>query len=229
LFDWFLEEYEEQKKLTKAKFHWYERVSMGLLLFSYIALVFSVFSTSTSLWFPLAYAVALLLFLLLILLRVKVDKRLKKDKILNYKEKNIDLIEDLMKKDRYKLYSEVGVNYLIQCCQAKVEENFIQHLLSSAAKFFTIAILPVVIFIISRIIELWLVHGMSNYHDVSGYTETIFNMFIGFLMLGIIIVIIREVLLQMDIGIAKYKALQKDLEYIKTQICHEDGIKTKSS
>ena len=218
MFSWFLEEYEEQKKLTKAKFHWYEKVSMGLLLLSYIALVFSVFSTSTSLGFPLAYAAALLLFLLLILLRIKGDKRPTEDKVLNYKDKNIELIKGLMKKDRYKLYSEVGVHYLIQCCQAKVEGNLIQRLLSSAARFFTIAILPVCIFIINRTIELWLVYGMLDYHNVAGYTETIFNMFIVFLVLGVMIVFIREALLQMDIGVAKYKALQKDLEYIKTQI-----------
>jgi len=112
-----------------------------------------------------------------------------------------------MKRGGFGLHSELGVDFLIKCCEDELKNNVFFSLSKDVKNFLIVFIFPITAFFLGRASDEW-----SAEVVVEITATTIVLLFICFFIYLVIKIPIQEV-----IG-SKHKALLKDLQYIKTLI-----------
>jgi|GEM_PF-1343006 len=213
MFEHFFNDYKDSINSFQRKLTWYE----VLMIVSFIVFLF-IFIISVSVVFNyIVIAISFSMFLTSILIIYIYGKVLYKKhrKYLaeNHKNNKVGTLTDILDSKQYSLYSEKGIDWLIQCCQKKLNKNTGLDLISSAKSFSIIAIYPIIRLLIDIIIR---------DSDISVAFINLF-MIVTMLTLGFIFwLAVKPAFLDMifpDKG--KYESLCEDLEYIKTQIEQE--------
>ena len=209
MFFYFFEEYKEKiYKGSRRELKWYE-----IILLSAIIIVTLLFLLAFTLKWGTTVTTVLfsVLLLLVAFVWIHTNRDLKKNResLLNgYKGKHIEpLCQQLI---GYNIYTDNGIEWLIDCCKEQRQRNRDFTLLSTIKIFFMSVIYPLIT------LALGLVLKDSAADDITSFIAVLIVIFI---VGGGTILCLQPIALFMlfpDKNIVDY--LEEDLKYIKTQI-----------
>lgn len=211
MFYYFFDEYKEKiYKGSRRKLVWYEILMIVVLMLSSICnCIIAIMQLKLMLiYIPLAIMVVDIIFM-----SIYVNKRQKKERdyLLNeYKKNHINALENLLKKQQYNLYSVESIDWVIDCCRNKSEQNEGLISINKMKKFFTSTIYPIYTLCLGLILK-----NIST-EDAIIFTIDTSMIVIAVLIFGIMIKPIIIFLIYPEKSIIEY--LQSELTYIKTQI-----------
>ncbi|MCL2694865.1 MAG: hypothetical protein FWE69_00885 [Clostridiales bacterium] len=137
------------------------------------------------------------------------DKKRRTELLREYKDSKIEPLLELLKDKDYNLFSDEGIDWLIECCEQKLKKNAGANLMTSIRNFFITAIYPLITLIIGLAI---------NTFDANQAVSTV----IRFITMLIVLFGLWMVMKPTFTKIAfydkwKYEYLREGLAYIKTQ------------
>ena len=209
MFFYFFEEYKENiYKGSRRKLKWYEIILLSaIIIFTLLFLLAFTLKWGTTVTTVL-FSVLLLL-VAFVWIHTNRDLKKNRESLLNgYKGKHIEpLCQRLI---GYNIYTDNGIELLIDCCKEQRQRNRDFTLLSTIKKFFMSVIYPLIT------LALGLVLKDSAADDITSFIAVLIVIFI---VGGGTILCLQSIALFMlfpDKNIVDY--LEEDLKYIKTQI-----------
>lgn len=211
MFYYFFEEYKDKiYKGSRRKLKWYEILLLSAIVFDSLLCMLSFALRGRTIKFAILFGVLLLLVATAWIYTNRYFKKNRESLLKGHKEKHIEPLCQQLRE--HNLYTESGIEWLIDCCREKRQRNldFPTKMISTVKTFFMGAIYP----LITLAIGLALKDSTSD--DITSFIAVLFVIYL--VGVGTILCLQPIVLFMLfpDKNIVDY--LEEDLKYIGTQI-----------